>query len=145
MKGLLKGLIGIVIIIIIIIVLLVIFGKGLGLGKGNGKEEGEGGDGSVIKVSTEAKMDNPVEDRIIKEDVSEEAEDKDTVVQINVVEREYYCDNERIGLDQFVEKVKKIEGKVIVEIKDDNAALKTYNELIEKLDEENIRYTENDE
>ncbi len=143
MKGLLKGIIGIVVILIIIIVLLAIFGPGLGLGTGTGEGSDDGG--SRIKISTEAKMDTAVEDISVNDDENKETEEKDIVVQINVVEREYLCDNERIGLDQFVEKVKQIEGNVIVEIKDDNAALKTYNELIEKLEEEKIRYTENDE
>ncbi len=142
MKGFLKGLIGIVIILIIVLVLLAFFGKGFGLATGTGDG---GDDGSRVKISTEAEMDNTVEDSSVENEESKEVEEKDTVIQINVVESEYLCDNERIGLDQFVEKVKMIEGNVIVEIKDDNAALKTYNELIEKLDEENIRYFENDE
>ena len=42
---------------------------------------------------------------------------------------------ERITLDDFISKVKEIEGDLVVEVKDDKASLKAYNSLIDRLEE----------
>jgi hypothetical protein len=50
--------------------------------------------------------------------------------------------NERTSLDDFITKVKEAESDVNVEIKDDNASLKTYKKLIEQLEKSKIPFTE---
>jgi len=135
----------IIIALIAIIVGLILFGRGFGTGDGAGDGEGDGN--SVIE--TRADIANETENDIVAEEVDQvkqETENIDTIdgaiIQINVVEREYYYDNERITLDDFIKKISKIEGKLVVEIKDDNASLKAYNDLLERLGEENINYVE---
>ena len=159
---LLKGLVGtvkalsklisvktlIIIVLIAVIIGLILFGRGIGIGKGSGDGEGDGN--SVIETRAETAPETEsnivVEEKVEVTPVEQETEKTDTVegaiVQINVVEREYYYKNERITLDEFIKTVKKIEGKLVVEIKDDNASLKAYNDLLERLDEENINYVE---
>ena len=47
----------------------------------------------------------------------------------------------RISLDDFITKIKE-EGEILVEVRDDNASLKAYNSLINKLKEFKIPFTE---
>lgn len=143
MKNLLKWLVGIIIVLVIVVILLVLFGKGFGLGNGTGNGDGEDGR-SVADMSfhTDTKTDASIVDKSIE--AASQVEPSETIVMINVVERDYYYNNERVSLDQFIEKIKSIEGRVVVEIKDDNAALKTYNELVDRLDQEKINHIESD-
>ena len=50
--------------------------------------------------------------------------------------------NERIALDDFISKVKDMEGDFVVEVKDDKASLKAYNNIIESLEELKVSITE---
>ena len=62
------------------------------------------------------------------------------ILAITVVGNDYFYNNERVLLENFIVIIKGVEGKVIVEVKDDNASLKAYNNLLDELDEMNIEY-----
>lgn len=71
-----------------------------------------------------------------------ENDSEDTIIKVSVVGNEYFNENERVSLDVFISKLEELEGEIVVEIKDDKASLRAYNNLIEKLEELKIPFTE---
>lgn len=122
-----------ILVAIVIIIIAVMLGLGLGFGKGSGDGNGEGKANAVQEVS---KIEEITEKELAEDD------DKGTIMKISVVGNEYFYENERILLEDFISKVKEIEGNLIVEVKDDKASLKAYNRLIDQLDELKISITE---
>ena len=118
---------------------------GLGKGIGNGAGDNEG-DGNTTISTTQESAAYEENDKIIEKDLEGEENSLDNlegaVIQINVVENEYFYENERITLDEFVNKTKQIDGDFVVEVKDDNASLNAYNDLIDRLEKEAVRYVE---
>ncbi len=109
-------------VIIALFVLGFVIGKfGFGWGEGMNKGDGE----SVAQ--TEAS--------------SEFASNSKNTVAVSVVESDYLYENKKIGLDELVSKLKAVDN-VCVEITNDNAALKAYNSLTDKLKENKIEYVE---
>ena len=132
------------------LVVLICYGIGTGFGGGAGSGEGDGNS----KVNTNGENEDMIE--VVEEDVIpttkpkekalEEQEGADVfegaILAIIVVGNDYFYDNERILLEDFIAIVKEVEGKLVVEVKDDNASLKAYNSLLDSLDEINIDYVE---
>ncbi len=147
--------IGIIAVIVVIVVVgaVLLFGKGGGIGGGAGEGEGDGNTKIETNIDTSGDEENDtvtVEEKK-EEEVKEETEEQnngatDTVegaiLNISVVENEYFYDNERITLDDFMIIVDGIESELVVEVKDDNASLRAYEDLIEKLEEGKIKYVE---
>ena len=135
----------IILLLMAIIIIAIILGLGLGFGLGKGSGDGSG-DGTAETTQSTAESDESNNDTTSKELPSKEVADKDegesSTVKISVVENEYFFENERTTLDDFVSNIQDIES-VVVEVKDDNASLKAYNKLIDRLDELNIPYKEN--
>ena len=142
----------IIIAIVAVIVGLIMYGLGLGIGKGVGDGVG---DGNTKMVTSEEGINDVENDTIIEEEIEEVEEEiteeqndanvddyEGAIIYISVVESDYFYDNNRITLDDFITKVKEIESKLIVNIKDDNASRKSYDELIDRLKEEKIQYYE---
>lgn len=71
-----------------------------------------------------------------------ENDSEDTIIKVSVVGNEYFNENERVSLDVFISKLEELEGEIVVEIKDDKASLRAYNNLIEELEELKIPFTE---
>lgn len=133
----------------ITVVVLICYGIGGGFGGGAGAGEGFGN--SKIKVSDESSTVTEVVEEVtpttepIEESLEmQEGEDvfEGAVLAINVVGNDYFYNNERITLEDFMVIAKEIEGKLVVEVKDDNASLKAYNNLLDELDAVNIDYVE---
>ena len=122
---------------------LIMHGLGKGIGNGAGDNEG---DGNTTISTTQESAAYEENDKIIEKDLEGEENSLDNfegaVIQINVVENEYFYENERITLDEFVNKTKQIDGDFVVEVKDDNASLNAYNDLIDRLEKEAVRYVE---
>lgn len=96
---------------------------GIGDGDGDGKS-GDGGD----KSSTSQ---------------SETTEIEEIKLEVTVSGEKYIFDNKTISLDDFINEVRKPEGKVIVHITcDDDAVDDTVNKLKEKLETEKILFVE---
>lgn len=94
-----------------------------GIGDGDGKS-GDGGD----KSSTSQ---------------SETTEIEGIKLEVTVSGEKYIFDNKTISLDDFINEVRKPEGKVIVHITcDDDAVDDTVNKLKEKLETEKILFVE---
>lgn len=131
-----------VVLIIIAIILFMGAGCGFGLGNGTGAGDGEG------TRSMETMQKEEAEAEEIKEEVENVAEEKTEEVveylnlKISVVESDYFYENERIALDKLVEKIQSTDGNLMVEVIDDNASLKSYNKLLEALDDLRIDYIE---
>lgn len=123
MEDFFRVVIGIVVVIILFILISIGFGigKGKGFGDGNSKDE--------VKESQE---------KAETKDDSEEA----LVFEVSVVKSDYFYDNDRIELDDFIKIVQESDEKCIVKIKDDRASLKAYNRLTDKLEELKIEYVE---
>lgn len=137
MKKLLAILAGIIIIAIIVFML---FG-GFGLGTGSGSGDGEEGTSTSQTVDENEEPDVEVEEPVTPGETKEDSE-SGAVVEVSVVKGDYFYENKRIDLDEFIEIICAIDGQVVVEVTDDNAALKPYNKLLDRLEDLEITYTE---
>ena len=134
--------IGIIVVIIVIILLFNFFGGGLGGSNGTSHE--------ISNVShytntsnTEIIQVTPVAEENHREEQSDETDEPlRVIVEISVVENTYIYNNERITLDDFMAHLAGIEKDLTVEIKNDNAAKRAYDNLIKRLKEKKIRYIE---
>ena len=130
-----KKLLGILIAIIIVVVIFALLGNGLGFGFGKGDGIGEGTRDNNTSTVSDATVDN--ETKPTTEDV-----DKAATIAVTVFENDYIYQNKKTSLDDFIKELKVIDYAFVVEVTDDNASLKAYNNLIEALEEESIEYTE---
>lgn len=144
-----------IIVIVAIVALVLCLGFGLGLGGGIGDGEGDGNSKVEITQDETPKSENDVvqtetneieNSENVETSETESEEDVDTykeeILRVNVVENDYFYENERISIEDFSLKVEAIDSIVTVEVKDDNASLNAYNTLIDLLEEENISYVE---
>lgn len=127
------------------IVVLICYGVGAGFGGGVGSGEGSGN--SEIENSLEREVNSEeVEEVLSTTETLNVQEDEELlqgeIIELNVVGNDYFYNNERIALEGFLTIICDVEGKIIVEIKDDNASLKAYNAVLSALDEKNIDYIE---
>ena len=130
-----KKLLGILIAIIIVVVIFALLGNGLGFGFGKGDGSGEGTRDNNTSTVSDATVDN--ETKPTTEDVNKAA-----TIAVTVFENDYIYQNKKTSLDDFIKELKVIDYAFVVEVTDDNASLKAYNNLIEALEEESIEYTE---
>ncbi|MBQ7007760.1 MAG: hypothetical protein IJN05_00960 [Ruminococcus sp.] len=130
---------------IAVIVLILYYGIGLGFGGGIGDGKGDGNNKNKSNKNPDS-ITEVIDDSAIitTESVKEEGEDifEGAIFAITVAENDYFYNNERVSLDAFLDIVNKAEKNLVVEIKDDNASLKAYNNLLDKLDQMNIDYIE---
>ena len=130
-----------IIVVIVVIAVVAMLGIGLGFGKGSGDGSGDGKTNtSQEAINTEEH--NTVEEQTEVEQDGVENDSEDTIIKVSVAGNEYFYENERVSLDDFISKLEKLEGEVVVEVKDDKASLRAYNNLIEKLEELKISFTE---
>ncbi len=120
-------------VIIIIIVIMSLFKFGFGFGSGNGS-----GDKNANTVQNKSTVKTNEE---VSKTMSEDS-NKGIVMKVSVVGNDYFYNNERISLDDFVSKVKETSGDVSVEVKDDGASLRAYNDIINRLKDLHISITE---
>jgi ABC-type antimicrobial peptide transport system permease subunit len=132
-----KKLLGILIAIIIVIVIFTLLGNGLGFGFGKGKGDGSGEGTRDNNTSTVSDATEDNETKPTTEDV-----DKAATIAVTVFENDYIYQNKKTSLNDFIKELKVIDYAFVVEVTDDNASLKAYNNLIEDLEEESIEYTE---
>ncbi|MDY6156240.1 MAG: hypothetical protein SPH96_06895 [Agathobacter sp.] len=130
-----------IIVVIVVIAVVAMLGIGLGFGKGSGDGSGDG------KTNTSQEAINTEEHNMVEEQTEVEQDDagndsEGTIIKVSVVGNEYFYENERVSLDDFISKLEMLEGEVVVEVKDDKASLRAYNNLIEKLEELKISFTE---
>ena len=137
MKKLFAFLVG---IIIIAIILFMLFG-GFGFGTGSGSGAGERGASSSQTVD---EVDDSTKNSAENDQPDEKGADsnKDTIIEVAVVKSEYFYENRSINLDNLIKIIDAMEGKIVVEVTDDNAALRPYNKLLDKLGELEIPYIE---
>ena len=128
----------ILLVIVVIVVIAIAAMLGLGLGFGNGSGAGKE-DGKTNTVQEESKTE---ESEKSTETETEEDGNNGVVIKVSVVGNEYFYENERIALDDFISKVKDMEGDFVIEVKDDNASLRAYNNIIESLEELKVSITE---
>ena len=143
----------IIIAIIAAVGIGVVLWFGIGGGFGGGAGDGEGDGNTKIITNTESSSDVENDTVVIeeKEEEKEETEGQNNgatdtfegaIVNVSVVNNDYFYDNERISLDDFLIILHGIESDLVVQVRDDNASLRAYDELINKLQEEKIRYVE---
>lgn len=117
--------------------LLLLGGKGLGLGAGFGAAFG-----NMASEDGQQKQDTPDPVQDTEAPDAGEQNDPAALLSVSVVNNEYFYQNQRIELDDLADILAGTEGDFVVEITDDNAALKTYNRLLDKLTEMGIAFTE---
>ena len=118
--------------IIIIAIIISIFWNGLGLGMADGETNNE--------TNNESSSSQPVADK--KEDTTESQSKYESVYVISVVKNDYIYNNKTIELDELLRSFEESSENFLVEIIDDNASLKAYNQLTESLEAMKITYTE---
>lgn len=149
-KFLIWTLLIIVVILVVALLLGFIFGSGDGFGLGKGK--GDGGEEAGVKNLSNVTIVEETEhaEEIETEpETSTEATEKNktekkdkTILEVTVVKKEYLYKNKRIELDDLIEVLTNMDGEVVVMITDDNASLRAYKKLTNKLDELSIPYSE---
>ena len=122
-----------ILVVIVIIVIAAMFGFGLGLGKGDGRGEGDEKNNTIQEDTQTDKSEETTEIN---------SEEDEIIIKVSVVGNEYFYENERISLDDFVSRVKEMKGNLVVEVKDDKASLKAYKGLINRMKELNISIRE---
>lgn len=143
-----KSIIGITVVGVGIILLRLMAGMGFGTGFGtkgvfNQTTDGMATRNPVSEVElTEKEEQNIVEEQDTEEQKELEDEKKIIIYSVTVVESDYFYDNSRISLTDFLDILKEEKEKLVVEIKEDKASLKAYNKLIDALEELEIKYSE---
>lgn len=118
---------------VVLVVAILYFGFGGGFGGGNGNENGEGNT-KVTEATLEEMKEKPTD---------KNADDsKGAILAITIVGNDYFYQNERMDLETLLDTIKQVESNFVVEITDDNASLRAYNDLIDKLEKSYIRYVE---
>lgn len=123
----------IIIIILIIVAVLVVlyFMKGFGLG-GTGSGSGENSTASSADVSSSVEEST---------ESSEPDTEELTYINVTVSENEYIYQNKKISLDALVEQlIKDATDGVKVQITDENASKRAYDDLVAALDKNEIAY-----
>lgn len=126
------GVVGIILIAAAVVAVVVIVGfltDGFGLGGGQGDGEGEG------NVSAEQSSDTE-EPELVVEELD--------FLNVTVSENEYLYQNSRFQLDELVDKLVTDAADTKVKITDENASKRAYENLINALEEKNIRYIKAD-
>lgn len=137
-----------------LIALITALFQGTGFGFGTGTGFGDGDKNSIAVMNQENVEVEDSETDVEKEEIQTEQkenveeqnqneEEQKTIVAITVVENDYFYNNERIALDDFIAVVQGMGENVVVEIKDDNASLRAYQSLLDKLEEVEFAYIEN--
>ena len=100
------------------------------------------------QVTARVTEDNEIETQTIEKEtqmesgIMESTEEPVVVIEITISEDKYIYENHSIELDELVKEITTIEGKVIINITDENATQKAYQELINELDKIHIEYSE---
>ena len=94
------------------------------------------------QVTAGVTEDNEIETQTIESGIMESTEEPVVVIEITISEDKYIYENHSIELDALVKEITTIEGKVIINITDENATQKAYQELINELDKIHIEYSE---
>lgn len=130
-----------ILVAVVVIAVLVLLGIGFGFGKGSGNGDGDGNTKFSQEESSTAENDITEEQTTEHNDGATNA-DKESVIKVSVIGNAYFYENERISLDDFIAKVENANGDIVVEVKDDNASLKAYSSLIERLEKLKVPFTE---
>ena len=126
--------------------------QGIGFGFGNGAGFGTGDKNSTTVMNQdnvevdESETDTEKEEVQTEQTENAKEQKKDeverTIVAITVVENDYFYDNKRIALEDFIAVLQGMEENIVVEIKDDNASLRAYQALLDRLEEMELDYIE---
>ncbi len=114
--------IGAALILVVVGVLIYAFG---GKGFGGGMGDGEGSGFVPVDVS-------------ISEPETQTAE----YIEITVSGSDYLFQNKKMTADEIITELNSLEEKMPVKVTDDGASIKAYDVLVEILNENNIRYIE---
>lgn len=128
-----KGAVPVVIIIIAAVAVIVVAVAGFltdGFGLGGGQGDGEG-EGNVSAEQSETEVSEPVLEEL-------------DFLNVTVSENEYLYQNSRLQLDELMDKLVTDAAGAEVKITDENASKRAYENLINALEEKNIRYIKAD-
>lgn len=122
---LLPLIIGILIAVAVIGLIIYAFGgKGFGGGRGDGE-----GSSSVSQASSISEISQPETESV-------------EYVNITVSGNDYLFQNQKMTVDELISELNRSNEKFPVKITDDGASIKAYDNLIEVLKDNNIRYIE---
>jgi hypothetical protein len=147
MKKARKIILTILVVLILAAAAWIMLGRGSGFGIGSGSGFGKKSANNLTAVSAVESVESDIAETNKAE--SDEQEDKDipddrdlNIIEVSVVENEYFYENRRTEIDELLESLNKIDMDIVVKITDDSATLKAYNKLLEKLEEALIPYME---
>ena len=126
-----------IITLTLIIVVGLFLGGGFALGLGKGA--GDGGDDASVQNLSNVEIR---EETKAQPEATETAAAEKKVVEVAVVEKEYFYNNQRMELEELVKILQGMEGEFVVAITDDNATLNAYEKLTDRLTELSIPYSE---
>ena len=129
-KGAIPAIILIAAVVIIALVVIGFLTDGFGLGGGQGDGEGEG------NVSAEQSSDTQEPELVIEEL---------DFLNVTVSGNEYLYQTSKLQLDELVDKLVADAADTKVKITDENASKRAYENLINALEEKNIRYIKGDD
>ena len=115
-------------VVVVVLTVVGIFTDGFGLGGGQGDGEGEG---NVSSVPSEPEVSEPVLEEL-------------NFLNVTVSENEYLYQNSRLQLDELMDRLVVDAADTKVKITDENASKRAYENLINALEEKNIRYVKAD-
>ena len=121
--------------LIALLLLALLGGVGFGIGKdGFGENNGDNTNNSQTEDTKDTEDKKDTEEKDDSENM--------TTVYVTVSGSDYYYQNEKIELEDLILELEKIEGDIVVELKDEDAAYNTYSQLKDKLEELSIAYQE---
>lgn len=124
-KGAVPAIILIAAIVVVVLVVIGFLTDGFGLGGGQGDGEGEG------NASAEQSSDTQEPELVIEEL---------DFLNVTVSGNEYLYQNSKLQLDELIDKLVTDAADTKVKITDENASKRAYENLVNALEEKNIRY-----
>ena len=138
----LRVLAGIIVIALVFMLVLGFLGAGLGFGPGGDGDGTDSGENTSNTIADNNNTEETEESTTEATDASHNDADDTLIIAVSVVESDYFYNNKKISLDDLIDDLKSIEEDFIVEVTDDNSALRAYNKLIDALAENNFDYSE---
>ena len=133
---------GIIVIALVFMLVLGSCGAGLGFGPGGNGDGTGSGENTSNTIADNNNTEKTKESTTEATEASHNDANDTLIIAVSVVESDYFYNNKKISLDDLIDELKSIEEDFIVEVTDDNSALRAYNKLIDALAENNFDYSE---
>lgn len=123
---------------------LALFGGGLGFGTGGSGAIGVGNEIEAEKAAETEAVQETAETtaEVETQEETTEAEVSRKIIEVSVVENNYFYDNKKLELEELLSELDVIEEAFVVEVSEDQGSLKAYRTLLEELEQCGYSYAE---